>query len=184
VAISNLKNYLLISTPGLNDSIFRKSIILLCDHDENGAMGLILNKPIISGKNKSSVFKVIFENMKINSKIYFGGPVNLQNCFVLHDNSYLSKDTVKISNSIALTSNNKIIDDIRNNVGPENYKVNMGYAGWDKGQLEDEIKNGDWLIKPLSKNFIFNISDKDMWEFSTLDLGFDSHDYMGKSGQA
>ena len=63
----------------------------------------------ISEKNKSSVFKVIFENMKINSKIYFGGPVNLQNCFVLHDNSYLSKDTVKISNNIALTSNNKII---------------------------------------------------------------------------
>ena len=182
--ISNLKHYLLISTPGLNDSIFRKSIILLCDHDKNGAMGLILNKPIISEKNKSSIFKVIFDNMKINSKIYFGGPVNLQNCFVLHDNSYLSKDTIKISNDIALTSNDKIIEDIKNNIGPENYKVNMGCAGWDKGQLEEEIKNGDWLLKPLSENFIFNISDKDMWEFSTIDLGFDSQDYMGKSGQA
>ena len=184
MAISNLKNYLLISTPGLNDSIFRKSIILLCEHDKNGAMGLILNKPIISEKNKSSFLKVIFENMKMNSKIYFGGPVNLQNCFVLHDESYLSKDTIKISNEIALTSNNKIIEDIKNNIGPQNYKINMGYAGWDPGQLEEEIKHGDWLVKPLSQNFIFDISDKDMWEFSTLDLGLDPRNYIGKSGRA
>jgi len=60
----------------------------------------------------------------------------------------------------------------------------MGYAGWDQGQLEDEIKNGDWLLKPVSKNFIFDIPDKNMWEFSTLDLNFDSNNYMGKSGQA
>ena len=184
MSINNLKNYLLISTPGLNDSIFRKSIILICDHDENGAMGLILNKPIISEKNTSSVFKVIFEDMKIDSKIYFGGPVSLQSCFVLHDHSYLCKDTIKISKNISLTSNNEIIDDIKNNIGPDNYKINMGYAGWDKGQLENEIKNGDWLIKPLSDDFIFEISDQDMWEFSTLDLGFNSHDYMGISGQA
>ena len=184
MAIDNLKNYLLISTPGLNDSIFRKSIVLICDHDETGAMGLILNKPIISEKNKSSVFKVIFEDMKIDSKIYFGGPVNLQSCFVLHDNSYLCKDTIKISMNISLTSNNEIVDDIKNDIGPENYKINMGYAGWDKGQLESEIKNGDWLLKPLTDDFIFDISDQDMWEFSTIDLGFDSHDYMGKSGQA
>ena len=184
MSIENLRNYLLISTPGLNDSIFRKSIILLCEHDDNGAMGLILNKPILSDSNKSSFLKEIFENMKIDSKIYFGGPVNLQHCFVLHDESYLTTDTVKISNEVSLTSNNKIIDDIKNNIGPENYKINMGYAGWDKGQLEDEIKNGDWLIKPFSQNFIFNISDQDMWEFSTMDLGLDPNNFMGKSGRA
>ena len=184
MSIENLRNYLLISTPGLNDSIFRKSIILLCEHDKNGAMGLILNKPILSDNNKSSFLKEIFENMKIDSKIYFGGPVNLQHCFVLHDESYLTTDTVKISNEVSLTSNNKIIDDIKNNIGPENYKINMGYAGWDKGQLEDEIKNGDWLIKPFSQNFIFNISDQDMWEFSTMDLGLDPNNFMGKSGRA
>tara|TARA_Y100000590_G_scaffold463247_1_gene629554 strand:+ start:651 stop:1205 length:555 start_codon:yes stop_codon:yes gene_type:complete len=184
MSIKNLKNYLLISTPGLNDSIFRKSIILICEHDNNGAMGLILNKPLISGDDKSSFLKVIFENMKINSKIYFGGPVNLEHCFVLHDESYRTKDTIKISNEISLTSNNKIIEDIKNNIGPENFKINMGYSGWDKGQLEDEIKNGDWLLKPFSQNFIFDISDQDMWEFSTFDLGFDSNNYIGKSGQA
>ena len=184
MSIKNLRNYLLISTPELNDSIFRKSIILLCEHDDNGAMGLILNKPIISDNNKSSFLKVIFENMKINSKIYFGGPVNLQHCFVLHDESYLTNDTIKISEEVSLTSNNKIIEDIKNNIGPKNYKINMGYAGWDKGQLEDEIKNGDWFIKPFSQNFIFNISDQDMWEFSTIDLGLDPNDFMGKAGRA
>ena len=184
MAISNLKNYLLISTPGLNDSIFRESIILMCEHDDNGAMGLILNKPIITEKNKSSFLKIVFEKIKIDSKIYFGGPVNLDHCFVLHDNSYTTKDTIKITNEILLTSNNLIIDDIKNNIGPDNYKINMGYAGWDKGQLKEEIKNGDWLVKPLSNNFIFDIADEDMWKFSTIDLGFDSQNYIGKSGQA
>ena len=60
----------------------------------------------------------------------------------------------------------------------------MGYAGWDKGQLEEEIKNGDWLIKPLSQDFIFDISDDDMWELSTLDLGLNPNDFMGKSGRS
>ena len=184
MSYKNFKNYLLISTPGLSDSIFRKSTILVCEHDENGAMGLIINKPIVSDGNESSFLKDIFSNMNIKSKIYFGGPVNIQNCFVLHDNSYLSNDTIELSSGISLTSNDSILDDIKNNIGPKNYKINMGYAGWDKGQLEDEIKNGDWLLKPITKNFIFDIPDKNMWEFSTLDLNFDSNNYMGKSGQA
>lgn len=184
MSIKNLRNYLLISTPGLNDSIFRKSIILLCEHDDNGTMGIILNKPIVSDKNKTSLLKVVFENIKIDSKIYFGGPVNLEHCFVLHDESYLASDTIKISNEVSLTSNNQIIEDIKNDIGPENYKINIGYAGWDKGQLEDEIKNGDWLIKPFSQNFLFNISDQDMWKFSTMDLGLDPNNFMGKSGRA
>ena len=184
MSLTNFKNYLLISTPGLNDSIFRKSIVLVCDHDENGAMGLIVNKPIIPDGEKSSFLKDIFTNMNINSKIYFGGPVDIQNCFVLHDNSYNSNETIELSSGISLTSNESILEDIKNNTGPKKYKINMGYSGWDKGQLEDEIKNGDWLLKPVTKDFIFDIPDKNMWEFSTLDLGFDRNNYMGKSGQS
>ena len=105
MSLTNFKNYLLISTPGLNDSIFRKSIVLVCDHDENGAMGLIVNKPIIPDGEKSSFLKDIFTNMNINSKIYFGGPVDIQNCFVLHDNSYNSNETIELSSGISLTSN-------------------------------------------------------------------------------
>ena len=101
-----------------------------------------------------------------------------------NENSYITKDTIKISKEVFLTSNNSIIEDIKNDIGPENYKINMGYAGWDGSQLQEEIKNGDWLIKPLSQNFIFDIPDNDMWEFSTLDFGFDSQNYMGKSGKA
>tara|TARA_B110000263_G_scaffold22976_1_gene17846 strand:+ start:3047 stop:3601 length:555 start_codon:yes stop_codon:yes gene_type:complete len=184
MSFKNFRNYLLISTPGLSNSIFRKSTILVCEHDKNGAMGLIINKPIVSDGDKSSFLKDIFSTMNIKSKIYFGGPVNIQNCFVLHDSSYLSNDTIELSSEISLTSNDSILDDIKNNIGPKNYKINMGYAGWDKGQLEDEIKNGDWLLKPITKNFIFDIPDKNMWEFSTIDLNFDSNNYMGKSGQA
>ena len=83
-------------------------------------MGLIINKPIVSDGNKSSFLKDIFSNMNIKSKIYFGGPVNIQNCFVLHDNSYVSNDTIELSSGISLTSNDSILEDIKNNIGPKN----------------------------------------------------------------
>ena len=79
----------------------------------------------------------------------------------------------------------QFLEDIKNSTGPKKYKINMGYSGWDKGQLEDEIKNGDWLLKPVTKDFIFDIPDKNKWEFSTLRPRCrPKHDYMGKSGQA
>ena len=90
-----------------------------------------------------------------------------------------SNDTIELSSGISLTSSDSILNDIKNNIGPKNYKINMGYAGWDKGQLEDEIKNGDWLLKPVTKNFIFDIPDKNKLKASkkTLTTLFQDNKY-------
>ena len=79
-----------------------------------------------------------------NSKIYFGGPVNLDIGFVLHEPDYHTEQTLNISKNLCLTSNDKVINDIKKNNGPNNFLVTLGYSGWDKNQLNDEIKNGDW----------------------------------------
>ena len=111
-----------------------------------------------------------------------GGPVNLNICFILHDNSYSLNKTLLVSNDILLTSSKQIIKDIKEGLGPENFKFNMGYAGWDKGQLEQEIKNGDWLIIPNPKNFIFDIPDNKKWEYTTNKLGVNFNDNWGSQG--
>ena len=119
-----------------------------------------------------------------NTKIYFGGPVDLNTCFILHDSSYLTKETLKISDDISLTSNNKIINDLKNGIGPNSYRLNIGYAGWSAGQLESELKNGDWLLAPADHKMIFNVPDNEMWTYSTKALGLNIQDICGQAGDA
>ena len=182
--LKDLCNHFLISTQSLNDTIFKKSIILLCDHNKKGSMGLILNKPMLTEKNKSLFLDTIFDNSELDSKIYFGGPVDLNTCFILHDTSYLNKETIQISDELSITSNNTIINDLKNGEGPSTYRLNIGYAGWSSGQLEEEIKNGDWLLTPAPNNFIFNVPDDQMWLQSTEKLGLNIQDICGTSGTA
>jgi len=182
--LKKLKNFFLIATPSLHDTIFKKSIILICEHDKKGSMGLILNKPMINKKNKSLFIDNIFNDKKIDSKIYFGGPVNINTCFILHDSSYLTNETVQISKELSLTSNKKIISDLKKGHGPETYRLNIGYAGWDAGQLEEEIENGDWLLTPAQQNFVFKTPDEKMWVQSTEKFGLNIQDICGQSGTA
>jgi len=180
----DLCNHFLISTPSLNDTIFKKSIILLCEHNKTGSMGLILNKPMLTDQNKSLFLDKMFNNKKIVSKIYFGGPVNLNTCFILHDSNYLTRETIQISEELSITSSNKIINDLKKGQGPSTYRLNIGYAGWSSGQLEEEIQNGDWLLTPAPSDFIFKVPDEKMWAKSTENLGLNIQDICGQSGSA
>ena len=184
MASNELTNHFLIATPSLHDTLFKESIILLCDHSKKGSMGLILNKPMIEDKNQTLFIDTIFDCADIDEKIYFGGPVDINTCFILHDSKYLTKETLKVSNDISLTSNEKIIDDLKNGAGPTSYRLNIGYAGWSSGQLEKEMKNGDWLFMPADADIIFNVPDKDMWQHSNRCLGLDINQIYGKAGKA
>ena len=179
-----LNNQFLIATPSLHDTIFKKSIILICDHSSKGSMGLILNKPMIEDKNQSLFIETIFDGSNLDSKIYFGGPVDLNTCFILHDSTYLTKETLQLSNEISLTSNNKIIEDLKHGIGPDTYRLNIGYAGWSSGQLEEEIKNGDWLFMPANSDMIFNVPDQEMWQYSNKCLGLNINEILGPAGKA
>tara|TARA_B100001142_G_C14092042_1_gene561681 strand:- start:110 stop:658 length:549 start_codon:yes stop_codon:yes gene_type:complete len=180
--MNQLKNKFLVAMPSINDPIFRKSLILICDYTEEGAMGLIINKPI-----DDNIIMNVFHDFEINeidtnSKVYFGGPVGLDTGFVLHESNYATKQTLSISNELSLTSNQEVFDDINNNIGPNKHLVTLGYAGWEKKQLDKEIKNGDWLVVPSDLNFIFKIEDEIKWDISSSVLGFDMSILTGKSG--
>ena len=180
--VKDLKNHFLVAMPSITDPIFKKSLILICDDNKDGTMGLIINKPI----DLDNMLLMESQNaLQIkDSKIYFGGPVNLDVGFVLHEPDYHTEQTINISNSLSLTSNDKVINDINKNNGPNNFLFTLGYSGWDKNQLNSEIQNGDWLIVPADVNSIFKKNDEEKWNSYSSLLGFDFNDLSGQSGTA
>ena len=176
------KNKFLIAMPSINDPIFQKSLILMCDYGKDGAMGLIINKPIDDNMLMNVFSDYDMNKLYEHSKIYFGGPVGLDTCFVLHDSKYFSDDTLSLSKGLSMTSNDQILNDIKNNKGPNKYMVTLGYAGWDAFQLDNEIKNGDWLIEEATSDFIFNTNHDEKWNLSSKNLGINLNELSNQSG--
>ena len=148
----------------MNDPIFSKSLIYLCEHNKDGSMGLIINKPLISENSAEIIQQTGLAQINPTPEIYFGGPVNLEMGLFLHNTSYNIEGTLSVSKSVALTSNKQIVADLKNGNGPEEFRFSFGYAGWGKGQIEREIENGDWLLMPADDNFIFSISNSDKYQ--------------------
>ena len=119
------------------------------------------------------------EQLKPKVEIYFGGPVQIGMGMILHDHRYETKGTLNISKSISLSSNTNIINDISNGNGPDEFKFAVGYAGWDKGQLEKEIENGDWLIVPSNYDLIFNTPSSKILEKLKLLIDIDIDHFSG-----
>ncbi len=162
--------------PHLTDPYFGKSLVFICEHDENGAMGLIMNKSF-----DDQVVKEVFPTLIINdeaiseviSPMYFGGPVSLEQGFILHSNEYANSDTLQVTTEFSLTSNSAIIDAIQAGNGPHQFKMMLGYAGWGEGQLEREIENGDWLFQEVTPEFIFDGNNSEKWTSATQSFGIE-----------
>lgn len=161
-----MKGHLLISMPHLTDPYFGRSLVFICEHDEHGAMGLIVNKSF-----DDKVVKEVFPTLIINdeaiseviSPMYFGGPVSLEQGFILHSSDYSNTDTLPVTGDFSLTSNSALIDAIQADQGPRFFKMMLGYAGWGEGQLEQEIENGDWLFQDVSLEDVFRGNDSEKW---------------------
>lgn len=182
--MKNFSNHFLISMPHINDPVFSKSLIYLCENNSNGSLGLIVNKPMVSENAVEILQKTGLEVINPIPEVYFGGPVNVQTGLVLHEANYEVKGTLMVSKSIALTSNKQIVNDIKSGYGPEEFRFSMGYAGWEKGQLEQEIENGDWLLIPADKKIIFSTPDIDKWQVVATQLGVDITNLSGSAGIA
>ena len=183
--MNTLKNHFLISIPHMKDLLFEKSVIFLCEHDEQGAMGLIINKEINKDSisvnfNSESNQKIKFANYMDNNKLYIGGPVLTNKMLFLHngdtgDKSLLLNEKISISSditslaSIAKSSNVK-------------HKLFFGHAGWSQGQLEREIENGDWLLQKATSNLIFENQIEHIWLLATHSLGIEVNDITNTSG--
>ena len=147
-------------------------------------MGLIINKPFPEKNLNLILNETGLINLKPLPTIYLGGPVGMNNGFFLHTSKYSTKGTQQISNELSITSNNNVITDIAKGKGPKEFRFSLGYTGWGKGQLDNEIKNGDWLLMPSSLKFIFNIPDEKKWGKISSELGVDITNISANTGFA
>ena len=176
--MNSLKNHLLISTPHMNDDIFCRSVIYICEHNLEGAFGLIINKPIdnVSLKYLNSDYKG-----NIKTKLYFGGPILVEKIMALHANELNTEPDIKLNNKISISSGKEIIRNIEKNINLD-YKLFCGYSGWSPGQLEKEIENGDWLLQTSKIDLLFNLKSEIIWENATESLGINIMDISNMSG--
>jgi putative transcriptional regulator len=156
--ISSLKNHFLLAMPGLNDPNFSQSVVYICEHSVDGAMGLIINHQLdIPARAIFDQLEVQYNDDCGKSLIFDGGPVQRDRGFILHktcDQQWES--TVSIAEDISLTASKDILTDIAVGNGPENALITLGYSSWEPGQLEEELTQNSWLTIPADSAIIFD----------------------------
>ena len=165
---SSVKDHFLIATEKMKDDRFEKTVIIMLESDENGAWGIVINRrlgtmPIAllidSSLNTSEEREKLY---KINIPIFWGGPVDVKQIFILHTTEYQS-DTTKNYGNISITQDYNILFDIAENKGPEKSLIIFGYSGWGSGQLEGEMERDHWILSDIDLNIIFNEESNTKW---------------------
>ncbi len=172
---TNFTNQFLIAMPSLKDPNFEKTVTYICAHNEDGAMGIVINKPL------DIELGDIFEQMDIESSnaiakqktVFQGGPVHIDRGFILHKNDSNWDSSIIVSDNISVTTSKDILEAIASGEGPEETLIALGYAGWGSGQLEDEMLHNAWLNGPADLEIIFNTPHEDCWQVAADHLGVD-----------
>jgi putative transcriptional regulator len=189
--VQHLANQFLIAMPGMVDENFAGSVIYLCDHSSTGAMGLVINKP--TDVDLATVFDKVDLKLEIQAKatepVYFGGPVQTDRGFVLHEQKQGEHTThynssLRIPGGLAMTTSKDVLEEVASGHGPSRFLMTLGYAGWSAGQLEDEIARNGWLNvqAPTEEmaHIIFDTPDEYKYQnvlgLLGIDIGFLSSD--------
>ena len=184
--LGSLAGQLLIATPVVSESCFARSVIYMCAHNEEGAMGIIINYPV-----ESIGIKEIFDQLDIDSEakirkfpIHFGGPVESNRGFVVHSADYAVAESLIQKDGIAVTASVSVLQELAMGKGPAQGMLVLGYAGWSPGQLEAEIENGSWIVVPASKQLVFDTDNETKWNVAVSTLGFDMGHFSTVVGHA
>ena len=183
----NLCGKLLIAMPGMGDPRFEKSVVYMCAHSDDGAMGLIINKP-----TPEVSFADLLKQLEIetgggagDTGIYFGGPVEMGRGFVLHSGEYaLDEITLQVDEDIGMTATRDVLMDIAKGKGPEKALLALGYSGWGAGQLESELQHNGWLTCDATSEVVFEVPDADKWVAALKLLGIDPFMLSATAGRA
>ncbi len=189
----NLTKQFLIAMPSMEDLNFSRTVTIICEHNQNGAMGIVINQPttlsideLLSNldfiKLNSSYSSI--KSMNTHSPVYAGGPVQIDRGFILHDSDKQWESTHIIDNDLSLTTSEDILLAIAQGKGPENSLIALGYAGWGAGQLEEELSANAWLTVPYEADIIFKTPIEQRWQSAATKIGVDLHLISNQSGHA
>lgn len=173
--MESLENQLLIAMPSLNDPFFNKSVTYICEHNDDGAMGLIINQPVNLTLNEllAQLDEHKEQLPELAQQVLTGGPVSTDRGFVLHSPQTGWKSSLSLSEDFMITTSKDILMSLGSDKAPEKYVVTLGYAGWGPGQLEEEIKANSWLTIAADSDIIFNTPIEQRWQKATEKLGID-----------
>jgi len=186
MAATFLNNQFLIAMPGMDDPNFAQTVTLVCEHSERGALGIIINRPLTMDLGE------VFEQLGLDASqshvsrqnVLLGGPVQTDRGFVLHSPGAGFESTLPVSEKLHLTTSRDILDALASGQGPERAIVALGYAGWEAGQLEDEMARNAWLTVPVDESLLFDVPAEDRWQAAGRLLGINLLHLSSDAGHA
>jgi putative transcriptional regulator len=182
---NSLKNQFLIAMPALTGSYFGATLTYLCEHNDDGAMGLVINRPSdLSLIEMLAQLGVQTGGVPADVPVMDGGPVARDRGFILHSDDRSFDASLALGNGLMLTAAREVLEAIADGTGPTHYLVALGYAGWDAGQLEDELKDNAWLNCPASLDVVFREPFANRVHKAAEALGIDFRFMSGQAGHA
>ncbi len=186
----DLTNQFLIAMPGMADDTFKGSVVYLCEHSERGALGLVINKPIdIKLKNLFEKVELPLDRRELAEQpVFFGGPVQTERGFVLHEKQGAGESpytsTMSVPGGLEMTTSKDVLEAMSNGAGPRRVLITLGCSGWSAGQLEDEIGRNGWLTVGADPAVIFETPIEQRYERAVSLLGFDPRMLSQEAGHA
>lgn len=172
--------------PGMADPNFSTTVTLICEHNEEGALGIIINRPL--NLKLSSLFDQLAvtdaDPKASENPVVSGGPVGTERGFVLHDKNHRFENTLSVSEDIQLTFSRDVIDAMAEGHGPDKALVAIGYAGWEAGQLEEEMLANSWLSVAATPELVFDTPFEERWNSAARSLGVDMASLSADAGHA
>ena len=183
---TSLTNHLLIAMPTLADPNFSQTVTIVCEHTEKGALGIVVNKPL------PMKLSDVLEQMNLEPRsdyiaakpVLRGGPVSTDRGFVLHRPGGQWDHSHKVSDMIQVTTSRDVLAAIARGEGPDDAFIALGYAGWEAGQLEHEIKENSWLSMPIDARVVFDLPYEDRWLAAWRFMGIDKDMLSRSAGHA
>ncbi|MCV6614631.1 MAG: YqgE/AlgH family protein [Cellvibrionaceae bacterium] len=183
----NLSNQFLIAMPGMDDPNFSRTLIYICHHDAEGAMGIVINRETSAGLDQLLAQVNIESEIRLDTKVLYGGPVKPEQGFILHSNDgepLSNAASQTIDEQVGLSGSLEMLRSIAAGKGPRQYLVSLGYSGWGADQLETEIVRNSWLTAEADTDIIFNCPIDKRWERAVASLGFDPATLIDTAGHA
>lgn len=187
--MDSLQNHFLIAMPNMADPMFSRTVTLICEHNDEGAMGIIINRATNYLAGDLLIPADQEEPAKLDSRfgrtsLHIGGPVQNERGFVLHTGKAEWEHSIQVSDNLALSSSQDILDALIKGEGPQQYLLALGFAGWGAGQLESEITENAWLHGPANADMLFSTPVEQRWTAAAKQLGIDIHLLDSHAGHA
>ncbi len=180
-----LQNHFLIAMPALADFNFSHAVVYVCAHNEEGAMGIMVNRPLMDLKLGEVLAQLDIESDKsdlVNRTVYLGGPIQTERGFIIHPAGETWQSTLITGAGLSVTSSQDILMALVEGQGPQEFLVALGYAGWGAGQLEEEVANNFWLTVPADPRILFETAYQNRWEQAVTSLGIDISNLSSDTG--